>query len=79
MARLVKRSRNKPYEVTNGGETQYICGCGLSRTLPLCDGTHKIARAEDPSGLYWYDDEEKRYVAPGGFLGIRNDEQTKDA
>ena len=41
MARLVKRLRNGPYEVTVGGETQYICGCGLSATLPFCDGTHK--------------------------------------
>ena len=30
MARLVKRFRSKPYAVTFGGETQYICGCGLS-------------------------------------------------
>jgi len=41
MARLVKRFRSKPYAVTFGGETQYICGCGLSSKLPFCDSTHK--------------------------------------
>jgi len=48
MARIVNRTRGGPYPVTIGGETKYICGCGLSSTQPFCNGTHKITREEDP-------------------------------
>ena len=79
MARLVKRYRNKPYAVTVGGETQYICGCGLSATLPFCDGTHKSTQGEEPNKLYWYDEWGKRHAAADGYPGIRDDKHTKDA
>jgi len=79
MARLVKRLRNGPYEMTVGGETQYICGCGLSGTLPFCDGTHKITQGEEPKKLYWYDEEGQRHVAADSYSGIRDDTQTQDA
>ena len=79
MARLVKRFRGKPYAVMVGGETQYICGCGLSATLPFCDGTHKSTQGEEPGKLYWYDEAGKRHVGADGYPGIRDDESTKDA
>jgi CDGSH-type Zn-finger protein len=79
MARLIKRFRNKPYAVTIGGETQYICGCGLSATLPFCDGTHKSAQGEEPGKLYWYDEGGKRHVAADGYSGVRDDKRTQDA
>jgi CDGSH-type Zn-finger protein len=79
MARLVKRFRNTPYEVTVGGETQYICGCGLSANLPFCDGTHKSAQGEEPNRLYWYDEEGERQLAVDRYSGIRDDRQTQDA
>ena len=79
MARLVKRLRNSPYEVTVGGETQYICGCGLSATLPFCDGTHKITQGEEPKKLYWYDEGGQRHVAADSYPSIRDDTQTQDA
>jgi CDGSH-type Zn-finger protein len=68
MARLVKRFRDKPYELAVGGETLYICGCGLSANLPFCDGTHKSARGEEADRLYWYDEEGKRH--PDAFRAV---------
>lgn len=79
MARLVKRLRNKPYPVTIGGETQYICGCGLSATQPFCDGTHKITQTETPGQLYWYDVEKQRHEAADNYPDIRSDQQSADA
>ena len=79
MSRLVKRFRSKPYAVTVGGETQSICGCGLSGKLPFCDGTHKITQGEEPQKLYWYDEEGQRHVAADSYSGIRDDTQTQDA
>lgn len=79
MARLVKRFRKLPYAVTIGGESKSICGCGLSATLPFCDGTHKIAESEDPYELVWYDDAGNRHVATDSFGHIRSDKQIQNA
>src|SRR5262245_63985727 len=70
MARLVKRFRNQPYAVAIAGETQYICGCGLSATAPFCDGTHKITRTEAPGKVYWYDGDERRHEAADVYPDI---------
>lgn len=79
MARLVKRLRDQPYAVSVGGEAKYICGCGLSATLPFCDGTHKIAQAEAPGRLYWYDNDKQRHEAAERYVNIRSDEKAKVA
>ena len=79
MARIVKRFRNHPYNVTVGGETRSFCGCGLSTTQPFCDGTHKITDREAPDKLYWYDEKGERYAAADGYPAIRSDKQTQDA
>lgn len=41
MARLVKHDRSEPYKVEQGDQTIWICGCGLSKNKPFCDGSHK--------------------------------------
>lgn len=79
MARLVKRLRGKPYPVTIGGETKYICGCGLSSTQPFCNGTHKITQSEAPGTLYWYDEAQQRHDATDSYPEMRSDAETKDA
>jgi len=71
MARIVNRTRGSPYPVTIGGETKYICGCGLSSTQPFCNGAHKITREEDPNKLYWYDEAGTRFETTDRFQGIR--------
>lgn len=71
MARLVKRTRGGPYQVTVGNETKFICGCGLSAAQPFCDGTHKKTRDEQPDVLCWYDASVGRHEATQEFPDIR--------
>ena len=57
MARLVRHDKNAPYEIPEGTELPlYICGCGLSKNKPFCDGTHKKTRDESAEDTYIYDD-----------------------
>jgi len=58
MARLVKHDKNVPYEIPEGTELPvYICGCGLSKNKPFCDGTHRRTRDEAADELYTYDEQ----------------------
>ena len=41
MARIVKKEDQEPMEVKVGGESKWICMCGLSKNQPFCDGSHK--------------------------------------
>jgi CDGSH-type Zn-finger protein len=73
MARLVKMSKTDPYQVTVGGETKYICSCGLSATMPFCDGSHELAAFEEEGKLYWYDSAGNCTEIADTFPKIRGD------
>jgi CDGSH iron-sulfur domain-containing protein 3 len=56
MSRLINHTENGPYEVPEGTALPiYVCGCGLSKNKPFCDGSHKKTRAEAAGEVYEYD------------------------
>lgn len=62
MARMVRHEENGPYEVPEGSELPvWICGCGLSKNKPFCDGSHKKTRDEGAQ-LYVYEGDQRTVV-----------------
>jgi len=59
MPRLVKHERSAPYRIDEGQAKFpiWICGCGLSKNKPYCDGSHKKSRDEATDGVYVYDNQ----------------------
>lgn len=43
-----------PRDAAGNLKNIWVCGCGLSRTFPLCDQTHKCCKDEQPGVLYEY-------------------------
>jgi CDGSH-type Zn-finger protein len=58
MARFVKHEEKGPYQIkASSGEVFYVCGCGLSKNKPYCDGSHK--RTLDEEGIFVYEGEKR--------------------
>jgi CDGSH-type Zn-finger protein len=63
MARLVKLSANGPVKIDPATwprdeqgnlKNVWVCACGLSKTFPFCDATHKKCREEQAGCVYEY-------------------------
>ncbi|MDE1862663.1 MAG: CDGSH iron-sulfur domain-containing protein [Thaumarchaeota archaeon] len=54
MARYVRKDATGPMEVKVGGESRWICMCGLSKNQPYCDGSHKKTAGEEEGKIYFY-------------------------
>jgi CDGSH-type Zn-finger protein len=67
MARLVRHDMTGPYRIDpadfpKDGKAMWICGCGLSSTMPYCDKSHKACKEEQAGTLYVYDPATKAVV-----------------
>ncbi len=70
MARIVRHLATGPVKIEPQEKPVFICACGLTRTFPFCDGTHKGARAEEAGTLYVYgDDRAPKPQGPDEFGG----------
>jgi CDGSH-type Zn-finger protein len=57
MARMVRHEEMGPYEIPEGTELPvWVCGCGLSKNKPFCDGSHQKCRDEMKGETYSYTD-----------------------
>ncbi|PKL34113.1 MAG: iron-binding protein [Planctomycetes bacterium HGW-Planctomycetes-2] len=67
MARLIRHDATGPVRIDPStipaGKAIFICACGLSRNLPICDGSHKpCAKVEQAGTVYVYDKERLKIV-----------------
>jgi len=72
MARIVKRTPNEPTKYVIDGKEHWFCKCGLSKSQPHCDGSHKMTRSEEAGKLYWYDDSGQRHEVKESYPGMRS-------
>lgn len=54
MPRLVRYDGAGPIKIEPQEKPVWICGCGLTRKFPFCDGAHKLCADERPGKTYVY-------------------------
>lgn len=68
MARILRNEQMGPYRIDpadfpKDGKAIWVCGCGLSASMPYCDKAHNICRqVEQPGRLYTYDAKTRQVV-----------------
>ena len=68
MPRYILIDKNGPYKIPpeqfpRDGKSLWICGCGLSSTMPICDTSHKLRCVqEEPGFIYTYDPVTKQVI-----------------
>lgn len=76
MARLVRHEATGPIKIDPAtlplgpdGKPKKIavCACGMSKTFPTCDGTHKQL-SEEPEKLYCYDPAVRAAIESAGVV-----------
>ncbi len=55
MPRLVRHEATGPIEIKPQAQSSWVCACGLSQNLPLCDGSHNKTKQEKSGTLCIYD------------------------
>ena len=55
MARLVRMEGTGPIRIDPQEKPVFVCGCGLSKNAPFCDGAHKACVNEEDGVVYRYD------------------------
>ena len=54
MPRLIRHDATGPIKIDPQDKPVFICGCGLTKNFPFCDGAHKACKSEKPDVLYTY-------------------------
>lgn len=56
MPRLVPHHLDGPIKIDPQDKPVFICGCGLTKNFPFCDGAHKACKAEEAGKVYVYNE-----------------------
>ncbi len=55
MARLVRHEATGSIRIDPQAKPIFVCACGISKSFPFCDGSHKKCREEEAGHCYRYD------------------------